>query len=88
MPDPYQIYVSPANINKNTRHGTNEPVVTIHRAGQFWHGMTAEAVGAWKLVWRPEAPMLSGARVWVETLSAVLYTTPDGAEHLLPACDG
>jgi hypothetical protein len=63
-------------IRSNAKHGTNEPVITIKRGKRNTYCHNVEILGPSKVVYRPCKPLSCGAKVWIETDSALVI---DGA---------
>jgi hypothetical protein len=70
------IHVNQIKIKKNTKDGTNEPVLTCktYKSNEYAH--TAIIYGqdgkeAARIVHSPHKPLSCGARVWIETQNKV-----------------
>ena len=66
-----RIHVNQHNIKANKKNGSSLPVVTVKRGKQNLYGHVVEINGPSVVVYSPDKPLNCGARVWVETLSAV-----------------
>ena len=65
------IHVNQHKIKKNTKHGTDEPVLTVktYKQNDYAHEAiirTKEGVEVAKIIYRPHKPLSCGARVWIE----------------------
>ena len=65
------IHVNQHKIKKNTKHGTDEPVLTVktYKQNDYAHEAiirTKDGVEVAKIIYRPHKPLSCGARVWVE----------------------
>lgn len=68
-----RIHVNQANMRANRKDGGRRPVFSVRTSmGVLW-GREVEVVGRSKLVY-PDKPLSCGARVWIETRSAVIIT--------------
>lgn len=65
------IHVNQHVIKRNSKLGTNEPVLTVktYKANKYAH--TAIINGPSKLVYSPNKPLSCGAKVWLETFAEV-----------------
>jgi len=65
------VHVNQHKIRANRKLGTNEPVISVKtgRVNTYCHAV--EIQGPSKILYSPERPLRCGARVWVETTSAV-----------------
>ena len=66
------IHVNQHKIRSNTKHGTNEPCLTVktHKSNDYAHEVSildkdGETVA--KVIYRPHKPLSCGARCWIET---------------------
>lgn len=74
-----RIHVSQPNIKSNRKHGTRLPVLSVVTSSSpVLHADTVEIRGPSRLVYRPDRPLSCGARVWVETRSAVVLDPEEG----------
>lgn len=67
-----RIHVNQHNIRANTRDAGDRPVLTVKTWRENRKGQTASVVDedgrvVCLVVYRPEAPLPCGARVWIET---------------------
>jgi len=65
------IHVNQHKIKHNTRHGTDEPVLTVktYKDNNYAHEAvlkTKDGVEVAKVIYRPHKPLSCGARVWIE----------------------
>ena len=65
------IHVNQHKIRKNTKHGTDEPVLTIktYKENKYAHEAvmkTKDGTVVGKVIYRPHSPLSCGARVWIE----------------------
>ncbi len=66
------IHVNQAVIRRNTKNGTDEPVLTVktYKENNYAHEAiikTKEGVEFVRVVYSPHKPLGCGARVWIET---------------------
>jgi hypothetical protein len=69
-----RIHVNQQNIRSNKKNNSDLPVVTVKKGKQNVYGHIVEIAGPSVVVYSPHTPLGCGARVWVETLSAVSIT--------------
>ena len=65
------IHVNQHVIKRNTKHGTDEPVLTVktYKENNYAHEAilkNKDGVQYAKVIYRPHEPLSCGARVWVE----------------------
>jgi predicted acyl esterase len=65
------IHVNQHVIKRNTKHGTDEPVLTVktYKENNYAHEAiikTRDGVELAKVVYSPHNPLSCGARVWIE----------------------
>ena len=65
------IHVNQHKIKRNTKHGTDEPVLTVktYKDNNYAHEAvlkTKDGVEIAKVIYRPHKPLSCGARVWIE----------------------
>ena len=65
------IHVNQHKIKHNTKHGTDEPVLTVktYKDNNYAHEAvlkTKDGVEVAKVIYRPHKPLSCGARVWIE----------------------
>ena len=67
------IHVNRNVIQRNAKHGTNNPVCRVDVCGENKPRYAMEVVieGPSVLVYRPETPRPCGAKLWIETESEV-----------------
>lgn len=66
------IHVNQHVIRKNTKEGTDEPVLTVktYKENDYAHEAvikTKEGKEVARIIYRPHDPLSCGARVWIET---------------------
>lgn len=74
-----RIHINSNTIKSNAKHGTNKPAITI-RNGQKVETYAHEVIitGASRVIYRPEDPLVCGAKVWIETDSEVIPVLLEG----------
>ena len=65
------IHVNQHKIRKNTKEGTDEPVLTIktYKDNKYAHEAvmkSKDGLVLGKVIYRPHKPLSCGARVWIE----------------------
>ncbi len=65
------VHVNQHVIRSNRKNGERSPVITVKRAGSNTYGHEVEINGPCRVVYRPDSPLNSGAKVWIETLATV-----------------
>jgi hypothetical protein len=65
------IHVNQHKIRKNTKEGTDEPVLSVktYKENNYAHEAvlkTKDGVEIGKVIYRPHKPLSCGARVWIE----------------------
>ena len=65
------IHVNQHKIKHNTKHGTDEPVLTVktYKDNNYAHEAvlkTKDGIEIAKVIYRPHKPLSCGARVWIE----------------------
>jgi len=73
------IHVNQHKIKHNTKHGTNEPCLTVKTYKENKYGHEAVIVDSnglevARVVYRPHKPLSCGARCWIETKLKVEVT--------------
>jgi hypothetical protein len=65
------VHVNQHIIRRNQKTGEREPVLTVktYKANQY--ATRVRINGPCEVVYSPDAPLSCGARVWIETSSAV-----------------
>jgi hypothetical protein len=66
------IHVNQSVIRRNTKNGTDEPVLTVktYKENNYAHEAiikTKEGVELARVIYSPHKPLSCGARVWIET---------------------
>jgi len=61
------VHVNQHAIKKNTKHGTNDPVLTVknYKENRYCHEVVLD--GPVKVVYNAHKPLSCGARCWIET---------------------
>lgn len=69
------VHVNQHAIRRNTKNGTDEPVLTVktYKSNDYAHEVVIH--GPSKLVYSPDKPLSCGARVWLETEAEVEIIT-------------
>jgi hypothetical protein len=65
------IHVNQHKIRKNTKEGTDEPVLTVktYKENDYAHEVilkTKDGIEIGKIIYSPHKPLSCGARVWIE----------------------
>jgi hypothetical protein len=63
---PIVIHVNKPQINRNRKHQTFNPVITIRQGRKTTYCHAAEIKGSCRIVYQPEHPLPCGAVVWLE----------------------
>ncbi len=71
-----RIHVNQHAIRRNAKQGTEEPPISVKVSSGSLHCRSAEILGPSTVVYSPSKPLACGARVWVETRSAVILDGP------------
>jgi len=66
-----RIHVNQHKIRSNKKNNLNEPVITVKTSKSNTYGHEVEVLGPSKVIYSPDKPLSCGARVWIETNSAV-----------------
>jgi len=61
------VHINQHRIKHNHKTGEREPVITIKKGASNTYAHEAEILGPCRVVYRPDAPLKCGARVWIET---------------------
>ncbi len=80
-----RIHVNQHRIKANAKNGTCDPVLTVktYKSNDYAHEVIVS--GPCRVVYRPDAPLPCGARVWIETDSETIPLTREG-EALVDEC--
>jgi hypothetical protein len=62
-----RIHVNQHVIRANAKTGAKDPVLTVKQGGRNRYAAEVLIDGPSTVVYRPDAPLSCGARVWVET---------------------
>lgn len=65
------IHVNQHEIKKNTKNGTDNPVLTVKTYKDNTYAREVLIKGDSKVVYSPHKPLSCGARVWIETQAEV-----------------
>ena len=67
-----RIHVNQHNIRRNSKEGTNDPVITVktYKSNDYGHEVKIE--GPSRVVYSPDKPLSCGAKLWIETESEVI----------------
>lgn len=66
-----KIYVNRNQVDANKKNSSTNPVISVHRGQVSTPAYEVEILGGCRVVYRPHAPISSGATVWLETLNPV-----------------
>ena len=66
------IHVNQHEIKKNTKNGTDNPVLTVKTYKSNTYATSVDIRGPSKIVYSPHKPLSCGARVWIETEAEVV----------------
>ena len=66
------IHVNQHVIKRNTKEGTNDPVLTVKTYKSNTYAHAVQINGPSSIVYSPEKPLSCGAKVWIETQSEVI----------------
>ena len=67
-----KIHVNQHVVRSNKKHGKKEPVLTVKTYKSNTYAHEVEINGPSKVIYSPDKPLSCGARVWIETESAVV----------------
>lgn len=65
------IHINRSIIQKNARHGRQEPVCRVQIGDVVTYCMEVNIKGESRMIYRPEAPRPCGAKLWIETTAEV-----------------
>jgi hypothetical protein len=65
------IHINRNIIQANAKHGRTDPVCRVEENGVVRYCMEVEIKGPSRMVYRPKKPRPCGAKLWIETDSAV-----------------
>ena len=71
------VHVNQHKIKANTKHGTNDPVLTVKTYKSNTSAHTVRIMGPSEVIHSPQKPLSCGARVWIETRSEVICDDQD-----------
>jgi hypothetical protein len=66
-----RLHVDRGVIDRNRKHGRNDPPLTVQTSRGSHKCHTAHVRGPSTFVYRPLKPLSSGARLWIETRAEV-----------------
>lgn len=73
-----RIHVNSNRIRSNSKHGTDDPVVTVREGNKvLFYAHEVEILGYSRVVYRPDKPLSCGAKVWIETDAEVVAVSCD-----------
>lgn len=61
------IHINRNIIQRNAKHGTENPVCRVEENGKVVYCMEVIIKGPSRMVYRPDAPRPCGAKLWIET---------------------
>ena len=67
-----RIHINQHKIRANTKHNTNEPVITVKTYKSNEYGHDVQILGESRVVYSPNKPLPCGAKVWIETEAPVV----------------
>lgn len=67
-----KIHINQHKIRSNSKHGKNEPVITVKTYKDNRYASSVEIKGPCKIIYSPDKPLSCGAKVWIETKSDVI----------------
>lgn len=66
------IHINRNIIQANAKHGKADPVCRVEEDGIVRYAMEVTILGPSVMVYRPDNPRQCGAKLWIETESAVV----------------
>jgi len=66
------IHINKNIIQQNNKRGTKLPVCRVELDGKTWYGSKVDILGPSEMIYSPDKPRPSGARLWIETNSEVV----------------
>jgi hypothetical protein len=66
------IHVNRNVIQRNSKRGEREPVCRVQQGRSVRYAMRVRIEGPSELIYSPDKPLPSGARLWIETESPVV----------------
>ena len=63
-----RIHVNKPKIDRNRKHKSLEPVITVRQGSRKTYCHIAEVKGSCRIVYQPDNPLPCGAVVWIEVL--------------------
>lgn len=67
-----RIHINQHKIRSNKKNGTKEPVITVKTSKSNNYAHEVKIEGPSKVIYSPDKPLSSGARVWIETEEKVV----------------
>ena len=67
-----RIHINQHKIRSNSKHGKNDPVITVKTYKDNRYASSVEIKGPCKIIYSPDKPLSCGAKVWIETKSEVI----------------
>jgi hypothetical protein len=61
------IHINRNVIQRNAKHGNQEPVVRVEENNVVTYCMEVDIKGPSRMVYRPDKPRPCGAKLWIET---------------------
>lgn len=61
------IHINRNIIQHNAKYGTNLPVCRVQEGSKSRYGKSVDIHGKSSMVYKPEAPLKCGAKLWIET---------------------
>lgn len=62
-----RIHVNQHAVRRNAKQGTDDPVLTVKTYKSNEYANEVDITGPARVVYRPDAPLSCGARVWIES---------------------
>jgi hypothetical protein len=66
------IHINRGVIQRNLKRAEREPVCRVQQGRQVRYAMGVKIEGPSELIYSPDKPLPSGARLWIETEAAVV----------------
>jgi hypothetical protein len=61
-----RVHVNRQTIAINAKRGEHTPPLAIRRGGKVEYAHEVQLIGSARVVYRPDAPLPCGAKVWIE----------------------
>lgn len=65
------IHVNQHIIKANQKTGAQDPVLTVKTYNSNQYASEVSGTGTFRVIYRPDAPLSCGARVWIECDGAI-----------------